>query len=35
MKRELALSAVVVVVAGVFASAASAVKPTRKPLPIK
>jgi hypothetical protein len=34
MKRVLALSAVVVVVAGVFASAASAVKPTREPLPI-
>ena len=34
MKRVLALSAVVVVVAGVFASAASAAKPTREPLPI-
>jgi hypothetical protein len=34
MKRVLALSAVVVVVAGVIASAASAVKPTREPLPI-
>jgi hypothetical protein len=34
MKRVLALSAVVAVVAGVFASAASAAKPTREPLPI-
>jgi hypothetical protein len=34
MKRVLALSAVVVLVAGVCASAASAVQPTREPLPI-
>ena len=34
MKRVLALSAVVVVAAGVSASAASAAKPTREPLPI-
>jgi hypothetical protein len=34
MKRVLALSAVVVVVAGVCTSAASAVQPTREPLPI-
>ena len=34
MKRVLALSVVVAVVAGVFASAASAAKPTREPLPI-
>jgi hypothetical protein len=34
MKRVLALSAVVAVIAGVLASAASAAKPTREPLPI-